>query len=305
MSTYLDAARLISSESLRAAILAFRGDISTFDVETEPDRELLALVDEPFESVPDAEDRLTRLDQRLRNHGDRRAVFLSIYVRMTEEVREGLAKERFANADWMRSYLVTFANYYRRAFRDYERGEFRAVPDPWRIAFGTALRGDGLVAQDAFLGVNAHINYDLGLTIRDVGIATNRAEKYADHNAINDILADLVDAQQEMLAERYASGLDEVDAALGRLDEVFTLVSMTEGREQAWRIAVVLTDVHWSPVTTTTRWLLRVTATGGALFILSPNLDPTLVEALRQVETNRFDLDDLLDTFHQRIDKDG
>lgn len=57
--------------------------------------------------------------------------------------------------------------------------------------------------------MNAHINYDLGLTIDDVGIDPNRSQKYADHQRIDDILTRLVDAQQRALAELYASGIEE------------------------------------------------------------------------------------------------
>ena len=199
----------------------------------------------------------------------------------------------------MRQYLITFAEYYRRAFLSYEQGRVEAVPDPWRIAFGMATRGEGLIVQDAFLGINAHINYDLALAIRDVGIDPNRDEKYRDHERINAILGHLVDAQQRMLADLYAPGIEEIDAGLGRLDETFTLLSMTEGREQAWRMAVILTDVDWHPVRKATRWVLDRTATGAAGFIRSPPLDPALMAALHRFEQEQLDLDVVLEQFHR------
>jgi hypothetical protein len=169
------------------------------------------------------------------------------------------------------------------------------VPDPWRIAFGTATGGDALVLQDAFLGINAHINYDLALTLRDVGIDPDRAAKRADHRAVNEVLARLIDAQQRALAEVYADGVADVDDALGRLDEQLSLLGLREGREQAWRVAVVLTDVGFPPVASLARWVLRATATGGAAFVLGPSPDSDLLAELRRFEREGIELTAVLD----------
>jgi hypothetical protein len=303
MASYTSAVRLLDGTSLRAIRLAIRSDVGSFAPPTDADPLLVELVNRPFESVTDAADRLSQLTKRLRAQGDRRSVFLTIYTRMTRDVLAGIEHGTFADPNWMREYVVTFANYYRRAFLAFERGDLEAVPDPWRIAFGTAIRGDALVVQDAFLGVNAHINYDLGLTLYDVGIDPNRAQKHADHRAINDILARLIDVQQTTLAEMYAAGIDNIDDVFGRFDESVTLCSMQEGRAQAWRTAVVLTDINMRPVESFARGMLRATATGGAFFIRSPQLDPTLLASLRAVETGRFDLDSVLKRLQERMEE--
>ncbi|MFC4408185.1 DUF5995 family protein [Haloarchaeobius iranensis] len=287
-------ARLVGPTELRAIWHAFRGDPGRFAPPPSPDPSLVELVETPFESVGDAEQRLGRLESRLRQRDDRRAVFLTIYVRMTGRVREGIEEGRFADPEWMRRYLVTFADYYRRAFLAFERGDVTAVPDPWRVAFGAAVNDETLIMQDAFLGVNAHINYDLALSLEAVGIDPDRHRKYDDHRAIDAILAGVVDAQQRALAGLYAPGVDDVDELFGRLDESLTLRSMTEGREQAWRVAAVRTDVTTPPVPSLTQWVLRATATGAALFILSPQLEPAVEAQLRRVEREGVSLEDVL-----------
>lgn len=296
MAGYAAALRLVDRTSLGAIGRALRADVGPFDPPADPDPELLEVLEGPFETVEGATERLARLQERLHDRGDRRAVFLSIYTAMTREVREGLDGTRFADPGWMRRYLVAFADYYRRAFVAFERGDLDAVPPPWRIAFGTAIRGDALVVQDAFLGVNAHVNHDLALALADVGLDPDREQKRADHRGINDVLARLVDAQQEALADVYAPGLGDVDAALGPFDESFTMLSLREGREQAWRIAVVLTDAGLPPVPAYARWVLRTTATGGALFVLRPAVDESLLEALHGVEAEGLDVGVVLES---------
>jgi len=284
MAGYATLPRLLDVPRLRAAGLALRADPVATVQSRDPDPSLLAAVESPFETVSGALDRLRSLECRLREVGDRRAVFLTIYTRMTAAVRDAIEGGRFADADWMRRYTVTFAEQYRRAFRDFERGDVDAVPSPWIVAFSTATDGSALVVQDAFLGINAHINYDLALALREVGIDPARRRKRADHREIDAVLAELIDAQQVALADLYAPGLADVDAAFGRFDEALSLFSMTEGREGAWRVAAALTDVGWRPARRYVRWLHRTTAVGGAVFVRSPLVDPAALRALRRAE---------------------
>jgi hypothetical protein len=283
-------------------LLALRYDPGPVRRETDPDPALVDLVESPFESVDGVLERLRALEAALREREDRRAVFLTVYSRMTREIRNRITADGFDDPAWMRRYTVAFADYYRRAFLAFERGRLGGVPAPWRVAFDTAARGEGLIAQDAFLGINAHINYDLALTLLDVGIDPDRPAKRADHRAVNEVLGRLVDAQQEALAELYAPGLADVDAAFGRFDEAFTLLGLTEGREQAWRVAVVSTDVDIRPVRSYARWVLRATATGGAAFVLSPGVDPGLVRSLGRVEREGVTLETALDVLAEKVD---
>lgn len=302
MAKYLAAARLLDLRRLRALYLGVRHDERTAGTAREADPALVELLEEPYASPSDAHDRLVRLEAALRDRDDRRAVFLTIYSRMTRDVRGHVERGTFENPEWMGEYLVTFANYYRRAFLAFERGRLDAVPAPWRIAFETAVAGDALVAQDAFLGINAHINYDLAMAVRDVGIASDRSSKYADHRAINDLLSQLVDEQQRALAGLYAPGVGDVDAIFGPIDESLSLFTMAEAREQAWRVAVVLTDVDRGIVRSYARAVLRLTAVGGAAFVLSPSVDPDAMAALRKVEQREFNLEDALTEIETRLD---
>lgn len=253
----------------------------------DPDGELLDLVSDPFESVADVSARLAKIERRFRERNDRRSVFLTVYAMMTSAVGAQIEAGFFHDPEWVREYLVTFAEYYRRALSAFERREFETVPSPWRVGFAASVRGVTLVAQDALLGINAHINYDLSYTLHDVKIDPNRDAKRADHDRINEVLERLTDTAQEAMVSVYsAAGVAEVDGLLGPIDERLALVGLERSRQFAWDNAALLADLPWPPVQRYVDWRVRTVSTGAAYFLLGPRLDAATRERLRRVEQN-------------------
>lgn len=236
--------------------------------EVEGDPELVALVEEPLSSVEETCQNLTTLLEVFESRDDRRAVFLSIYARVTKEVAEGITRGDFENPNWVADYLVAFADLYREAVYDYEAGHYEHLAEPWKIAFETAEQADVLGVQDALLGINAHINYDLPFALNEVGIHANRQIKYIDHRAVTDVLRQLVDETQRSLAEEYAPSIATVDDALGRLDERIGICTIDECRDSAWRNAVAMSSEIWIR-RRLGHWMTRATSTGTAYLILA------------------------------------
>ena len=276
--------RMTLDEGRKLATAVWTPNPSLSDVRPDTSAEVLSLVDVPFRDVTDAHDRLTALESLLYERGDRRAAFLTIYARVTAEVDAGLADGEFADPEWVADYLVTFADHYRRAFYAFECGRRADVPDPWRLAFETALGGESLVTQDILLGINAHVNYDLALALSEVGIDPNRRAKYADHRRINRVLRRLVDEEQTLVVERYADGIADIDESLGRLDETLSFLTLREGRRNAWRGAVALTDGRYEPIKRLVRWYLRSVTMGAGHFILAPTENAALRRRLERLE---------------------
>lgn len=275
-------------------------EVDDFIVDVEDDPERSSLIDDPFISMEDVRDRLEQLEATLLKQSDRRAVFLTLYTEMTAETIREIDAGKFIESAWMERYLIRFAEYYRRAFYNYERGMIDEVPDPWIVAFGAALRGDSLVMQDAFLGINAHINYDLALTLSDIGLDPDRPDKYVDHTHINEILYRLVSIQQELLAQRYAPGLSRLGKQLGELDDIGAALSLRAARKKAWQVAVIRSDAKWLPVEKSTEWLLSRTATGGTYLLLEPKTSPAMMQVLREIEADQLNLLSYAQDFHDR-----
>ncbi|RYJ12846.1 hypothetical protein ELS19_01905 [Halogeometricum borinquense] len=247
------------------------------------DSELLALSADPYVDVDDAHERLRELQVAFEDRGDRRAIFLSVYSRMTGAVAERVRRGYFNDADWVRDYLVVFANHYREAVHNYEAGNTADLADAWRLAFDAAVRGDSLVLQDLALGVNAHINYDLALTLATVGIEPNRSQKYADHKAVTEIIRDVFNEAQNSLATRAAPGIKTLDESLGRLDEWLCVFTIAECRESAWRTAVAL-DSRFSLRRQVARWTNDAAATGAAHLILVSQTSERVHDTLLMLE---------------------
>lgn len=251
----------------------------------EPDERLLELTAEPFVDIDDVYDRLMRIERHLRSGCDRRSVFLTVYTEMTAAVREDLNAGAFEDHDWVHAYLVEFANWYREALLEFERGRIDEVPLPWRIAFYASTGDTTLYVQDALLGINAHINYDLAYTLTEIGLSPDRESKRADHDAINAILARLVDVVVVELAAVYAAdGYVRVSELLGTIDHEFVLFGMAESRRLAWQNAVLLADSDTTVISRLVQWRIRAVATGSAYFVLVPSTNRHVLDTLRHAE---------------------
>ncbi len=266
----------------------------------EPDAALLDVVSAPFSSVSDVADRLMRTESYFRDRGDRRAVFLTVYRRMTGAVQSAIDAGAFTDAEWAATYLVAFANHYRRALIAFERRAFGSLPRPWLIGFVAGARGETLVAQDALLGINAHINYDLTYTLAEIGIDPDRDAKRDDHIRINDILARLVQTVQNALVETYgAVGIAGIDELLDPLDDRLALLGLKGSREFAWRNAVLLADLPAWAAERYVDWRTRTVSTGAAALVLAPRADADTRRLLRDAEDGA----ETMSRFHEELQR--
>jgi hypothetical protein len=250
------------------------------------DPAVVSLVEEPFTSVEEAYRKLRELERLFRTRGDRRAVFLTVYARVTREVAAGIERDEFGDPAWVADYLVTFADFYRRALLDFETGDVESVPDAWRLFFRATAASDALVVQCAVLGINAHVNYDLALALREVGIDRDRASKYRDHRRINEILWRLVDETLDRLAETYAPGIATFADLTGPVGEWVWYLALALGREGAWWIAVTLTESRWGFLRGITRSTMAGFSTVVAYLVLGPNGHPFVLDSLREWEAS-------------------
>ncbi len=170
-----------------------------------------------------------------RRDQSRNGYFAAMYGRVTAAVEQRSEDGRFDDAARMATFVAAFAARYTRAFR--ARAAGRPTTQAWALAFDAAEQPDPLVVQHLLLGMNAHINLDLGVVVAGLaGSSSSLAPLAGDFDAINTVLAEIVDRCQEAVtAASPALGL--VDQVLGRADEEAAGFSLRLARHGAWEFA--------------------------------------------------------------------
>jgi hypothetical protein len=179
---------------------------------------------------------------------DRRAIFLQCYRTMTANTLTAVADGRFRDATWTANLLHRFADYYFTALDVYEKGQNPTSP-VWQFTFDAAQQNKSNVLQHMFLGVNAHINYDLALTLYGVLheewptlTPAQRDGRYQDYCLVNDIIAETIDQVQDEVVERESPLLALVDWLGGRMDEFVIVEMLTGWRGEVWRKGVEMVE---------------------------------------------------------------
>ena len=189
-------------------------------------------------------ERMQRFVHRWQAETDRRAIFLNCYMLMTGNVLLAIERGEFQDGEWVNRLLHRFADYYFRALEAYE-ADPSGSPAVWRITHRATATPGTATLQHLFLGVNAHINYDLVLTVADmleaewVDLAGDqRRQRYADHCRVNAVIARTIDVVQDDVVERAMPSMDLVDRFMGPLDEWLTSRLISRWRDEVWRNAV-------------------------------------------------------------------
>ncbi len=223
-------------------------------------------------------------EERFRQRNDRRAIFLTLYGIVSAEMRARVAEGGFADTAWVQRYAVAFANLYRTALEDYEAGRMAAVPAAWRLCFDAAKAGRGLVLQDMFLGVNAHVNNDLPAALSSVSIDPDRPGRYKDHAAVNAVLGSVTERATQRISALYAPGVAMMDECAGQFDEMASLFSLEVARESAWDAAVSLANARTSFERRLTTTLIGSRAAVVARLLLAPTAHALFMSTCRRLE---------------------
>jgi len=160
--------------------------------------------------------------------------FAALYQKVTIIVKEKLNTNYFDDDERMEQLDVIFANRYLAAYADYRQG--KAITKSWAFAFNESKNNGLIVLQHLLLGMNAHINLDLGIAAAEISNPANLKDLQNDFNKINDILASLVDEIQKDLTKIWPT-LYFILKALKKIDIFFINFSMTIARNGAWKFA--------------------------------------------------------------------
>ena len=170
------------------------------------------------------------------------AYFPILYRKVTVRIKEGILNNEFENNPRMEKLDVLFANRYIDAYECL--GFNKPFTKSWKNAFEAAKTGKLLIMQHLLLGINAHINLDLGIAVAEtVGDDGELLDFENDFNKINEILASMIaNVEAKIISVSPLFGLLD-RFGKGREDKLVSF-SINVARDGAWLFA---NQYHISP----------------------------------------------------------
>ncbi len=165
--------------------------------------------------------------------------FAALYKKVTIKVKEGIANEIFEDGPRMKRLDIIFASRYLDAYAAYQKNE--PVTESWEKAFKLSKKYWPIVLQHLLIGMNAHINLDLGVAAAEVMKGKDIHKLKGDFDKINEILSSLVQDVEKDLSEIWPT-LKTILKWTGTIDDFLINFSMGLARDGAWNFAVKLSD---------------------------------------------------------------
>lgn len=175
--------------------------------------------------------------------GDRTGYFAALYFKVTAAVKAGILAGQFENGQRMERLDVLFANRYLAAREQWIKGQ--PLSGCWAVAFRATKGRSYLFLQHLLLGMNAHINLDLGIaSVECVGGSAGTlpvgAEAMAgiqtDFNSINAIIGSLTYEVTNDI-NRVSPLMSLLGLHANNTESLLVQFSITNARDGAWCFA--------------------------------------------------------------------
>ncbi len=172
-------------------------------------------------------------------NNDTAGYFAALYLKVTRRVKQGIANNEFEDGPRMEKLDVVFANRYLEAYFAWKQNQ--PTTASWKKAFDKTTDYWPIVLQHLLLGMNAHINLDLGIAAAAISKAEDIYSLQNDFNKINTILSSLVNEVQNDLTNIWPR-LKWILQRTAKVDDFMIDYSMKLSREGAWKFAVSIAD---------------------------------------------------------------
>lgn len=187
------------------------------------------------ETLDDVLAGLTTIVDEARAAPSRVGYFAALYRKVTARVKERVDAGGFFDDDARMERLdVVFARRYLDALAARRAGH--PTTRCWTLAFDATDDWWPIVLQHLLLGMNAHINLDLGIAAVETVGARGLPALRADFDRINALLFELVGEVEAGLTWVWPP-LRLATRGLGRVDDALIRFSMTRARDAAWDFA--------------------------------------------------------------------
>jgi len=170
-------------------------------------------------------------------NNDPAGYFAALYQKVTIRIKEGISNDFFDNGLRMEKLDVAFARRYLDAYHAYHKN--KPVTESWQHAFDLSNDYWPIVLQHLLMGINAHINLDLGIASAEISQNEKIEDLKNDFNRINEILSLLVHEVEGDLSAVWPV-LKYILKWSGKIDDYLVDFSMKLARDGAWKFATQL-----------------------------------------------------------------
>lgn len=191
----------------------------------------------PTRSFTEVIERLEQIIAWAKSNESPAGYFAALYYKMTLAVRDAVLRGEFENGSRMEQMDVAFANRYFEAFDTWQAGG--TPTQSWKIAFDATREDNLTVMQHLLLGMNAHINLDLGIAAASVRQRDAIFGLKADFMRINEVIESLTNRTQLQLAQIWLP-FGWLDRFLKTEDEGWIGFSIGTARNASWKAAQTL-----------------------------------------------------------------
>ncbi len=165
--------------------------------------------------------------------------FAALYRNVTVKVKEGIENNFFDDGPRMEKLDIIFALRYIDAYYAWQKNE--KITNSWQKAFELSASYWPIVLQHLLIGMNAHINLDLGIAAAEVSKNGNINDLEDDFKKINKILSSLVNEVQNDLADMWPT-LKKILLKTKKTDDFLVDFSMELARDGAWKFALIVAN---------------------------------------------------------------
>ncbi|WP_075341699.1 DUF5995 family protein [Tenacibaculum agarivorans] len=165
--------------------------------------------------------------------------FAALYQKVTIKVKEGIHNGIFEDGPRMEQLDIIFAKRYIDAYYNFQQN--KPITSSWEVAFNLSKKFWPTVLQHLLVGMNAHINLDLGIAAYEVVEGKDIQNLKNDFYKINDVLASLVNDVENNLATIWPF-LQKILKFTRKVDNFLVDFSMEIARDGAWDFAVKLSS---------------------------------------------------------------
>ena len=189
---------------------------------------------EQAQSIEVLIERLGEIVTRTKAENSPLGYFAALYRKVTLQVKSDIDNRRFEDNARMERLDVMFANRYLAAYDAHRAGQ--TPTRAWAFSFAVARQWWPIVLQHLLLGMNAHINLDLGVAAARAAPGDQLSALKGDFDRINTVLAGLVGEVQEELAQIWPL-LRLLNTSSSRAEKILINFSMEKARDAAWDVA--------------------------------------------------------------------